>query len=81
MQLTTQFFSQLREIVGHGELSVELPEGATVGDLLAQLYRRFPGLEKWDANLLVGVGVDFVDRKQVLQPNDQVALMPPVQGG
>jgi molybdopterin converting factor small subunit len=55
LQLTTQFFSQLREIVGHGELSVELPEGATVGDLLAQLYRRFPGLEKWDPTLLVGV--------------------------
>jgi molybdopterin converting factor small subunit len=81
LQHTTQFFSQLREIVGHGEISIEMPEGATVGDLLAQLYRRFPGLEKWDANLLLGIGVDFVDREQVLQPNDQVALMPPVQGG
>lgn len=81
MQITVQFFSQLRDLVGASELPVELPENSRIADLLAQLYRQHPLLEKWDANLLIGVGVDFVGRDHVLQPNDLIAIMPPVQGG
>ncbi|HEY3662886.1 MAG TPA: MoaD/ThiS family protein [Chthoniobacterales bacterium] len=76
-----QFFSQLKEIVGAGELTLDLPDGTPVADLLARLYRDFPPLEKWDRNLLVGVGVDFVGRDYTIRPNDQIAIMPPVQGG
>ncbi len=81
MQITVQFFSQLREIVGATELALELAEQTTVADLLGQLYHAHPGLEKWDGNILIGVGVEFVGRDYVIQPNDQIAIMPPVQGG
>lgn len=81
MRLRVQFFSQLREIVGAGESSPDLPAGATAADLLAQLYRAHPALEKWDRNLLIGAGVEFVERDYVLQPDDEIAIMPPVQGG
>lgn len=76
-----QFFSQLRDIVNAGEITLDLPEGASIEDLLARLYRDFPGLEKWDRNILVGVGLDFVGRDYLVQPNDQIAIMPPLQGG
>ena len=81
MQIKVQFFSQLRDIAGAAERTLELPEKATVGHALAQLYVQTPALEKWDRNILVGAGVDFVGREHVLQPNDQLAIMPPVQGG
>ena len=81
MQITVQFFSQLRDLVDASELPVELPEDSRIADLLAQLYRQYPALEKWDANLLIGAGLDFVGREHVLRPNDQIAIMPPVQGG
>ena len=81
MQIRVQFFSQLKEIVGASEMQVDLPNAATVADLLAQLYRRFPPLGNWDRNLLIGAGVEFVDRAHVIQPNDEIAIMPPVQGG
>jgi MoaD family protein len=81
MRLRVQFFSQLREIVGASEVALDLPTGATVADLLAHLYRSYPALEKWDRNLLIGAGVEFVGRDYILQPNDEVAIMPPVQGG
>jgi len=29
----------------------------------------------------VGAGLDFVARDHVIQPNDEIAIMPPVQGG
>jgi sulfur-carrier protein len=81
MRITVQFFSQLKEIVGTGELAIDLSGGATVADLLARLYLTHPALEKWDRNILVGAGMEFVERTHVIQPNDQIAIMPPVQGG
>ena len=81
MPLRVQFFSQLKEIIGAGEMEIDLPAGATVADLLAQLYQAHPALEKWDRNLLIGAGVEFVGRDHVIQPNDAIAVMPPVQGG
>ena len=79
--MKVQFFSQLKEIAGASEITLDLPDGASVADLLARLYRDFPDLEKWDRNILVGAGLDFVARDHIIQPNDQIAIMPPVQGG
>jgi len=81
MRIRVQFFSQLKEIVGTREVQIDLAVNATVADLLARLYVRYPELEKWDRNILVGAGVEFVERAHVLQPNDEIAIMPPVQGG
>ena len=81
MRVAVQFFSQLKELAGGAEETLELTNDATVGQLLTRLYELHPGLAKWDRNLLLGVGVEFVERDYVLQPNDQVAVMPPVQGG
>ncbi|MGB8341336.1 MAG: MoaD/ThiS family protein [Chthoniobacterales bacterium] len=81
MRITAQFFSQLRDIADTDELALDLPDGSTAADLLAHLYERFPKLEKWDASILVGIGVDFVDRNHIIQSHDQIAIMPPVQGG
>ena len=79
--MNVQFFSQLKEIVGASELTLDLPDGTPVAQLLARLYRDFPELAQWDRNLLVGVGVDFVRRDHLLRADDQIAIMPPVQGG
>ena len=81
MQIKAQFFSQLKDLVGGSERIVTLPQGATVADLLAQLYRECPALETWDANILFAAGVDFVGRDRRLVPGESIAIMPPVQGG
>jgi molybdopterin synthase sulfur carrier subunit len=79
--MKVQFFSQLKEIVGASEITLDLPDATSVAELLARLYRDFPELAKWDRNLLVGAGLEFVARDHLIQPNDQIAIMPPVQGG
>jgi MoaE-MoaD fusion protein len=81
MRCTVQFFSQLKEIAGASEIALDLPDRASVAELLARLYRDYPKLAQWDRNLLVGIGLDFVERDQRILPNDQIAIMPPVQGG
>jgi molybdopterin converting factor small subunit len=79
--MRVQFFSQLKEIVGAGEITLDLPDGISVADLLARLYGDFPELEKFDRNILIGAGLDFVARDYIIRPNDRIAIMPPVQGG
>ncbi len=74
MKVTVQFFSYLRQRVGRAEMPVELPAGATAGDLVEQL-----GLDK--QTTLVAVGVEFVKFSDRLHEGDLVSLMPPLQGG
>jgi sulfur-carrier protein len=81
MKVRAQFFAQLRDVSGVSDMTLELPEGATVADLLAELYGRTPELRRWEKNILLGSGVEFVDRNHVLQSEEEIAIMPPVQGG
>lgn len=81
MKVHVQFFSRLEEVTGQANLERELPEGALVRDLLAQLFADFPRLREWDAHLLIAVRLEYADRTAPLRAGDAVAIMPPVQGG
>ena len=81
MKIHVQFYAQLRDLVGMRELDVDLPEGATVRDLLEKIYAQQPSLRPNDKSILIGVGVEFVDRNYELRPGEEISIMPPVQGG
>jgi MoaD family protein len=81
MKVRVQFFSQLRDLTGVQELDLDLPDKATVNDLLQRLYQEKPALRSQDKSILIGAGVEFVDRKHALKPGDEISIMPPVQGG
>ena len=81
MKIHVQFFSRLRELAGVSDMEIEVPAGSTPADLLELLYLRRPALREWDKSILVAAGVEFVGRDYVLQPGDQISIMPPVQGG
>jgi MoaD family protein len=81
MKVRAQFYAQLRDLVGSREIDVDLPEGATVHDLLEQVYAQQPKLRLHDKSILIGAGVEFVDRNYKLSPGDEISIMPPVQGG
>ena len=76
------FFSLLRDVVSADEIEWELPvEGVSVGELLGQLYAKWPSLREWDTKILVALDLDYVERDAVVRPGQEVAVMPPVQGG
>ncbi|HEX8489592.1 MAG TPA: MoaD/ThiS family protein [Chthoniobacterales bacterium] len=81
MKVHVQFFSRLRDLAGVSEMQLEVPDSTTAADLLELLYSRTPALRDWDKSILLAAGVEFVDREYILQPNDQISIMPPVQGG
>jgi len=81
MKIRVQFYAQLRDLIGIRELDLNLGEGATVHDLLEKIYAQQPALRPHDKSILIGAGVEFVDRNYELKPNEEIAIMPPVQGG
>jgi MoaE-MoaD fusion protein len=81
MNVRVQFYAQLRELIGIDEVELELPKGATVRELLEKIYAQRPALRDHDKSILVGAGLEFVDRKYKLNPEEEIAIMPPVQGG
>jgi molybdopterin converting factor small subunit len=81
MKLHVRFYSQLRDLAGGSGFDVDLVEGTVISDLLEQIYAQVPALRSHDKSILVGAGVEFVDRNYKLQPGDEISIMPPVQGG
>jgi molybdopterin converting factor small subunit len=81
MKVHVQFFSRLRDLAGRSEVDLDVSAGDTATDLLDLLYSQTPALREWDKSILVASGVEFVGRDYVLKPDDQISIMPPVQGG
>jgi MoaD family protein len=81
MKIHVQFYAQLRDLVGMRELDLDVAEGTTVRDLLEEIYAQHPALRPHDKSILIGAGVEFVDRNYELKPGEEIAIMPPVQGG
>jgi molybdopterin converting factor small subunit len=81
MTVRVAFYAQLRELIGIHELELELPQGATVRKLLEEIYAQKPALRAHDKSILIGAGLEFIDRDYKLNPGEEIAIMPPVQGG
>jgi molybdopterin converting factor small subunit len=81
MNVRVQFYAQLRELIGAHQLELDLPPGATVRELLERIYAQRPALRAHDKSILVGADLEFVDRNYKLNPVEEIAIMPPVQGG
>src|SRR5919106_814395 len=66
----------LRERAGAPEVMLELPDGARVRDALDSLAVLAEGIP-----LVMAVNREYADADRVLDPGDELALIPPVSGG
>jgi molybdopterin converting factor subunit 1 len=81
MRVRVLFFGMLKDIVGKPEEMIELPEGATVRDVLAHFESQFPRLRKSLPSLALAVNQQYAGPATKLSLDDEVALLPPVSGG
>jgi len=81
MNVRVQFYAHLRELIGIHELELELPQDATVRELLEKVYAQKPALRAHDKSILVSAGLEFVDRNYKPNAGEEIGIMPPVQGG
>lgn len=81
MKVRVLFFSVLKDLTGAEEVPIEMPAGATIANLLAELFTRWPGLSDWEPSLLIAQNQSYAARTELLLEGAEIAIMPPVQGG
>ncbi len=81
MTIRVQFWSYFKDLSGCAETTEQLPPGATIDQLLKNLYARFPKLSAMQNSTLIAVGLEYQGRSYLLNEGDEVSLFPPVQGG
>jgi len=62
-------------------MEMEVPETTTAAELLEALFLKTPSLRDWNKSILIASGLEFVERSYLLRPDDEISIMPPVQGG
>ena len=81
MKIKVKFFAILRERAGASEISKEMAEGSTVGDLWRALQKDYVKLDVPGIRLLYAVNQNYVGSDHRLSDQDEVVFIPPVSGG
>lgn len=81
VSVLTLFFAAYRDMVGFSTLPVELRDGATVADLVAELRGRGAPFDALPEEPAVAVNRTYARVTEPLAPGDEVAFIPPVAGG
>ena len=88
MRVRLLTFGVLRDRIGGPEETVELRDGATVGELIEILRGRTSNDSTGNGadegiwrSLAVAVNREYSSLAEVLREGDEVALLPPVSGG
>ncbi|MDB9524647.1 MoaD/ThiS family protein [Oscillatoria sp. CS-180] len=79
--VTVKLFAAYQEAYGMPEMTLDLPEGATVASVRDRLLADKPELEQWRDLTRFGVNFQFVEADSPLETGDEVVLIPPVSGG
>jgi molybdopterin converting factor small subunit len=80
MEVTVLLFASYAEAFDADRLTLELPAGACVADLVAHLRGDRRGA-RLPSRPLVAVNRRYSGYEQVIGPTDEIAVVPPVAGG
>ncbi len=81
MNIRIRYFASLREIVGKGEETFTVPEGATVADARTLLQTRYPPLETPLQRVVNAVNAHYAPGETPLHEGDELVFIPPTGGG
>jgi molybdopterin synthase catalytic subunit len=81
MLVRVLFFGILKDLAGKASDTVDLPENASIRDVLLHYEAQHPPLKKLTSSVAVAVNRQYAGPETKLNTNDEVALLPPVSGG
>ncbi len=81
MQVQVLFFGMLKEWMGRSTDSLNLPDGARLGDVVAHYEALVPRLKDFSAAIAMSVNQEYAGRDSRLKSGDEIGLLPPVSGG
>ena len=81
IRVRVKFFAAPREVLGMGEIDMDIPSGTTAGELIDRLTEEYPVLHPYTRFVNVAVNRAYVGMETELHDGDVVACLPPVGGG
>ena len=81
ISITLKLFAVYQDVLGCPDMTMELPETTTVGELCDRICSQYPDLKQWRGLTRFGINLQFVEADTLLKDGDEVVLIPPVSGG
>lgn len=81
MKVSVRLFAAVKQAAGCDRLELDLPRGATIGQLRRRLGRELPQLSGLVGRVMFAIGTQYAPDTEQLPPNADVACIPPVSGG
>jgi molybdopterin converting factor subunit 1 len=81
VRVKVRFFAGIRDVVGLPELQLDVPAGATAGDVWKRLAADHPALATRRSGLAAAVNRRYAGFDAALAEDDEVVFVPPVSGG
>ena len=81
MKVSVLLFAAAREAVGQESISVEVPDGANVAQVLEQLGQQIPTIAHLVSSSRLAVDNEYAPASQVITNENEIAFIPPVSGG
>ena len=81
MQVRVRLFARARDLAGRDAVVLEVPGGATAGDLRRRLANEHPALRGLLERSALAVNSEFAEDDLTLPLDAEIALLPPVSGG
>ncbi|MEM6766695.1 MAG: MoaD/ThiS family protein [Bacteroidota bacterium] len=73
-------FGIAKDILGKREVILSLPDNLTVAQFKQMIEERYPKLVGL-ASMKIAVNESYASSDQLIQPTDEIVLIPPVSGG
>ncbi len=81
MRIRVLFFGMLKDLTGRADEFLDLPEHATLVDVLRHYEKTNPRWKDLMASMAMSVNREYAGPQAKLKQDDEVALLPPVSGG
>jgi molybdopterin synthase catalytic subunit/molybdopterin synthase sulfur carrier subunit len=81
MIVRVRLFAAARQLAGAEAIEVDVPQGATVGELRERLAAQWPQLSPLTPHVLFAINSEYADSRTVIPPSGEIACIPPVSGG
>ena len=81
MKIRVRLFASLKEKAGTSVISLSVPAGTSVEQLLSIIQSENMELNGATQGVLVAINQEYASSDTVIMESDELALIPPVSGG
>ena len=79
--LSIKLFASIRQAMNSNEIKINIDNEITVLQMKEIIFETFPNLKKLNIPFFVAINHKYSKDSDVIDTNDEIALIPPVSGG